>query len=69
MYKMPSTLPNLKPLRETPTQRVFGHDEINSASVKNLEVKDYSNVKESVLIYLDIGYFYSKDEAHINCLL
>ena len=47
--EMSLILPNLKPLRKNPTQRVFSPDEINSATFKNLEVKDYSKLNESTL--------------------
>ena len=50
---MPSVLPNLTPLRKAPTKRIFKPDEINSTSYKNLEVKDYSQLNESTLQYLD----------------
>ena len=61
---MPSFLPNLTPLRRAPTKRIFSPDEINSTSYKNLEVKDYSQLNESTLQYLD-GYLCSTCEDHI----
>ena len=64
---MPSFLPNLTPLRKAPTKRIFSPDEINSTSYnKNLEVKDYSQLNESTLQYLDEGYLCSSTcEDHI----
>ena len=63
---MPSVLPNLTPLRKAPTKRIFSTDEINSTSYKNLEVKDYSQLNESTLQYLDEGYLCSSTcEDHI----
>ena len=52
---MPSVLPNLTPLRKAPTKRILRPDEFNSTSYKNLEVKDYSQLNESTLQYLDEG--------------
>ena len=62
---MPSFLPNLTPLRKEPTKRIFSHDEINSTSYKNLEMKDYSQLNESTLQYLHEGYLCSTCEDHI----
>ena len=62
---MPSVLPNLTPLWKAPTKRIFRPDEINSTSYKNLEVKDYSQLNESTLQYLDGGYLCSTCEDHI----
>ena len=62
---MSSVLPNLTPLRKAPTKRIFKHVEINSTSYKNLEVKDYSQLNESALQYLDDAYLCSTCEDHI----
>ena len=61
---MPSVLPNLTPLRKAPTKRIFKPDEINSTSYKNLEVKDYSQLNESTLQYLDDVFLCSICEDH-----
>ena len=59
---MPSVLPNLTPLRKSQTERVFKPHGINSTAFKNPEMKDYSELNENAVRYLDKDYLYSITE-------
>ena len=55
----------MTPLRKAPTERDFRPDVIDITAFKNLEMKDYSQLNESALQYLDKDYFYSTNENNI----